>query len=270
MLSPIDCACESLAPLLAASMMPGPPPVMIAKPSLPSSRAVSSARRYSGSSRGVRAEPKIETAAPTCPSASKPMFTSSRIRSSRSVSLSVDATSSCSAAMISSSRVRGWRGSASAIRRLERERERLLEQLLDAREELRAVGAVEDAVVADERERHLLPRDHAAALVHRRLRGERADREDRGLRRVDDRGEALDTEHAEVRDREGAAGELGRGHLLLAHAFDQAARLARDRAERLLVGVEDRGDHERVLRRHCHAHVHVAVELELAVAVGAV
>ena len=33
---------------------------------------------------------------------------------------------------------------------LERERERLLEQLLDARQELRAVGAVEDAVVADQ------------------------------------------------------------------------------------------------------------------------
>ena len=35
-----------------------------------------------------------------------------------------------------------------------------------------------------------------------------ADRQDAALRRVDDRGELLDAEHAEVGDREGAALEL--------------------------------------------------------------
>ena len=44
----------------------------------------------------------------------------------------------------------------------------------------------------------------------------------------------------------------------------------RDRPERLLVGVEDRGHHERVLGGHGQAHVHVGVVLELPVAVGGV
>ena len=53
-------------------MIPGPPPVMIEKPARPSTAAVSRAFAYIGSSRGVRAEPKIETALPTCASRSKP------------------------------------------------------------------------------------------------------------------------------------------------------------------------------------------------------
>src|SRR5215213_581108 len=53
----------------------------------------------------------------------------------------------------------GLRG---AFRGLEREREGLLEQFLHARQELGAVGAVEDAVVADEREDHLVARHELA------------------------------------------------------------------------------------------------------------
>src|SRR5688500_11124565 len=62
--------------------------------------------------------------------------------------------------------------------RLERERKRLLEQVLDAREELGAVGAVEDAVVADERERHLIARHDLALVVHGGLLVELADGQD--------------------------------------------------------------------------------------------
>ena len=42
-------------------MMPGPPPVITGMPALASSRAVSTAASYSGSSGLVRAEPKIDT-----------------------------------------------------------------------------------------------------------------------------------------------------------------------------------------------------------------
>src|ERR671914_428270 len=70
--SPIDSAPASRAPRLAASITPGPPPVMTAIPSSPIMRAVSRARAYSGSSGGVRAEPKKDAAAPTCASARKP------------------------------------------------------------------------------------------------------------------------------------------------------------------------------------------------------
>ena len=53
----------------------------------------------------------------------------------------------------------------------------------------RAVGAVEDAVVADQREAHLVAGHDAPALVHGRPLGQRPHRKDRGLRRVDDRRE---------------------------------------------------------------------------------
>src|SRR5919112_1059280 len=114
---------------------------------------------------------------------------------------------------------------------LERESERLLEQVLDARQELRAVGPVEDAVVADERERHLVARDHAPLVVHRGLLGELADGQDRRLRRVDDRGELLDPEHAEIRDREGAARQLRWGDGLVLDLLDHRAGVAGDLAE---------------------------------------
>ena len=80
---PIEGTPASTAPRLAASMIPGPPPVMIAKPASPSRRAASRARSYSGWSGGVRAEPKIETALPTWASAAKPMASSSSMRSMR-------------------------------------------------------------------------------------------------------------------------------------------------------------------------------------------
>ena len=86
MSSPIEGTPASRAPRLAASMIPGPPPVMIAKPASPSSRAASRARSYSGSSRGVRAEPKIETALPMWASAANPIRSSSSIRSIREAS----------------------------------------------------------------------------------------------------------------------------------------------------------------------------------------
>ena len=66
MLQPIDRPPASLAPRLAASMMPGPPPVMIAKPCLGERRPPGVARRRSsGSRRPMRAEPKMLTAGPT-------------------------------------------------------------------------------------------------------------------------------------------------------------------------------------------------------------
>ena len=92
MFSPIEGAPASRAPRLAASMIPGPPPVMIAKPASPSIRAVARAAAYSGSCAGVRAEPKIDTAAPTCASASKPVRSSSEMRSIRAASVSWETT----------------------------------------------------------------------------------------------------------------------------------------------------------------------------------
>src|SRR5687767_8750667 len=118
---------------------------------------------------------------------------------------------------------------------LERERERLLEQILDSREELGAVGSVEDAVVADQRERHLIARHDLALVVHGGLLVELAHGENRRLRRVDDRGELFDAEHAQVRHREGASRELRRRDGLVLDLLDDLARVAGNLPERLLV-----------------------------------
>ena len=80
MLQPIETPPASDAPMLAASMMPGPPPVMTPKPSATSSRAVSRAAAYAGSSAGVRADPNTATATPTSASWSKPSTNSPVMR----------------------------------------------------------------------------------------------------------------------------------------------------------------------------------------------
>ena len=110
MSSPIDGTPASRAPRLPASMIPGPPPVMIENPARPSAAAVARAVAYIGSSREVRAEPKIETALPTCASRSKPVRSSSSIRCTRSASSSWETIAGESASSSSSSDVVGGRG----------------------------------------------------------------------------------------------------------------------------------------------------------------
>src|ERR1700736_98076 len=87
-LRPTDSPRPSRAPLLAASIVPGPPPVMIAKPRRASSAASWRAASYIGSGGRTRAEPKKVTAGPTVASASKPATNSAWIRSTRQGSLS--------------------------------------------------------------------------------------------------------------------------------------------------------------------------------------
>jgi hypothetical protein len=83
MLQPTDRPPASRQPWLAAAMMPGPPPVVTAKPARASRRPRSRAAWYIGSASGVRAEPKTLTAAPTSARASKPWTYSPMIRSTR-------------------------------------------------------------------------------------------------------------------------------------------------------------------------------------------
>src|SRR5918996_4908704 len=91
MLQPMESEPPSCAPRLAASMMPGPPPVMIANPSLDRRRAVSTARSNMGSPGWVRAEPKNETAFRTSDSVSNPSTNSPMMRSTRQGSVLVNA-----------------------------------------------------------------------------------------------------------------------------------------------------------------------------------
>src|SRR6188472_2987428 len=73
----------SLAPLLTASIVPGPPPVITAKPAAVSFRPTSSPIAYVVSSGLVRAEPKHAIAGPSSASAPNPSMNSAWMRSTR-------------------------------------------------------------------------------------------------------------------------------------------------------------------------------------------
>src|SRR5436309_2054175 len=112
--------------------------------------------------------------------------------------------------------------------------ERILQNLLEGLEELRAGRAVNDAVVAGHRDSHQLAHDDLAVADDRPGR-HRADGEDGGLRRVDDRRELVYAEHAEVAYREGRAGVLFGLEASAARALGKLAHLARDLPDRLRV-----------------------------------
>ena len=91
---------------------------------------------------------------------------------------------------------------AEGDRRHQRERaQRPLEQLA-AGQEAGAVGAVDDPVVAAQRERHHVAEDDPSRIVLDRRATHRADGQNRRLLRVDDRSERAHAEHPEVGDGE--------------------------------------------------------------------
>src|SRR3954451_12112042 len=78
---PTETPPASQAPRLAASIAPGPPPVITAYPASTSRRPTAMPSAYSGSSACTRAEPKTLTAGPSSASAPKPSTNSAWIRS---------------------------------------------------------------------------------------------------------------------------------------------------------------------------------------------
>ena len=111
MFRPTEQAPASCAPRLAASIAPGPPPVMTLKPASPSARPMRRASAYSGWVTGVRAEPNTETAGGIAAMTRNPRSSSSPIRRMRSGSVRTAATAGVSALRSSSSEVAGARGS---------------------------------------------------------------------------------------------------------------------------------------------------------------
>lgn len=85
--SPTESPPASLAPRLAASITPGPPPVITAYPARARAAPSSSASRHSGLSGMLRAEPKTLTAGGRSARVSKPSTNSDRMRSARQASL---------------------------------------------------------------------------------------------------------------------------------------------------------------------------------------
>src|SRR5687768_14050684 len=101
-----------------------------------------------------------------------------------------------------------WQAIACPTRNmLEQEHPRLLQRVLERTEELGGRRAVDDPVVARERDGQRRAGDDLPVADHGPLLGG-PDGEDADLRRVDDRAELADPERAEAADRERAAGAL--------------------------------------------------------------
>ena len=149
----------------------------------------------------------------------------------------------------------------------ERQRNRLLEEGSDACQELGALSAVEDSVVAGESDVHQL-RGKDLPAPHRRFFPDRPNGEDACLGGVDDRGKVAYPEHPQVGDREGPTGELRRRDRALADLRRQCPGLDRDLAQALAVGIEDGGNDERALSSDGDAYVDPRIELEAPVPVA--
>ena len=112
-------------------------------------------------------------------------------------------------------------------------------------------------------QRHLHPASDAdLAAVGHGLLEDRAHGQDRPLGRVDDGGELLHVEHAEVRDGEGRAGELLDPELPAPRALGEVARLRGDLGERLRVAVAEHGGDEPALEGHRDTDVGAVVDAD--------
>ena len=103
-------------------------------------------------------------------------------------------------------------------------------------------------------------------VAHDRPILDRGDGEDRRLRRIDHRDQLLDVEHADVREAEGAAGQLRAAELAAARLLGQLAGARDDLAERQRLGAVQHRHDEAVLDGHGDADVDVVVQLDAAVA----
>src|ERR671920_1983380 len=107
----------------------------------------------------------------------------------------------------------------------------------------------------------IVGRDELVVLVVGRALDDATHGDYRGLRRVDDGGEALDAEHAHVGDGDGAALVLVGREIPVASALGEVLGLLRDGSEALLGGVPDDRGYEALVQGHGHRHVHLLVQL---------
>ena len=133
--------------------------------------------------------------------------------------------------------------------------DRLFDEGLERRQQLRAERAVDHAVVAGQRDRHLADEFDAAVFRFDRRAARGADGEDGGVRRIDDGGELAHAVHAEIGDGARAALVFGGLELLGAGARGEIAHFGRDGGERFCLGVAHHRRDQPAVERHRHADV---------------
>src|SRR5207342_2646419 len=131
---------------------------------------------------------------------------------------------------------------------------RRLEVRLDVAEELGALGSVDRAVITRERHRygrtnHELAVDRSGPVL------DRADREDRHLRRIQHGDELLDPVHPEVGDRERPVLEIRQLELPVARTRDDIGTIGGDLLHRLAIRVADDWNDQAARRRDRDPHV---------------
>src|SRR6476469_8293345 len=104
------------------------------------------------------------------------------------------------------------------MRSLDEESDGAFDEALECGEQFGAERAIDDAVIAGERHRHLAHEFDAALRRFDRRTTRSAHREDRRVRRIDDRRELAHAVHAEIGDRRRTALVFGGFELLLARA----------------------------------------------------
>src|SRR4051812_37831541 len=146
-----------------------------------------------------------------------------------------------------------------AADRLQQQEIRTFNELAQLGEVLRADGAIDDAVIRAQPDGHALADDDLVLRVDDRFFHDRADGDDEGLRRVNDRGEALDAVAAEVRDGDRAAGVFVGLELLGAGTAGEVLDRFADLAERFLLRVADDRRDEAFLDGDGNAEIDAAV-----------
>ncbi len=122
---------------------------------------------------------------------------------------------------------------------LDQHRDRPLDQALECGKKLGAERAVDHTVIARQCHRHDADEGDGAAFALHRLPPRRPDRQDGGLRRIDDGGKLPHAVHAEIGDRGRAALIFRGGELLRAGARSHLLHLVGDDGQRLSLGLAD-------------------------------
>ena len=126
---------------------------------------------------------------------------------------------------------------------------------------MRAEGAVDDAVVAREGQRHGLA-DHNSSVFNYRLSDGGPHGEDGGVWRIDNRAKFRNAHHAEVGNAERAAREFFGLKLLLLGPLAEWFDLSANRKNRFEVGIANHRGDEPIFDRHRKRNVRGAVVLD--------
>src|SRR5437879_5521829 len=135
---------------------------------------------------------------------------------------------------------------------------RILNALPDTYEEKNGLATVDQAMIVGESQIHHGPNDNLVVYRDRPPLND-VHAQDGALRRVEDRSRQKRAENAAVRDREGAALEIGHGDLAVSSFLGQLGNPLFDVCESQTIGVAQHGDHQPFLGADGNTNVEIMV-----------